>query len=164
MITDLHKSNAPLRLYLTSIHPHFFFEQETYTIGSLQFRGAAGIVTQNKAQLPPKVDGIMGLWYYAAGSAVPILNVLRNNTLLPRNMIGIWLQSTTPNGRSSGSGKLPGASAGGEITFGGVDTTKFQGEITYVNCEGKRPWSVSVLSLVGPVSVLWWLSLWTVGR
>ncbi|KAK3835270.1 MAG: aspartic peptidase domain-containing protein [Linnemannia elongata] len=117
---------------------------ETYTIGSLQFRGAAGIVTQNKAQLPPKVDGIMGLWYYAAGSAVPILNVLRNNTLLPRNMIGIWLQSTTPNGRSSGSGKLPGASAGGEITFGGVDTTKFQGEITYVNCEGKRPWSVPV--------------------
>lgn len=89
----------------------------------------------------------MGLWYYAAGSAVPILNVLRNNTLLSRNMIGIWLQSTTPNGRSSGSRVLPGASAGGEITFGGVDTTKFQGEITYVNCEGKRPWSVSVTSL-----------------
>ncbi|OAQ33178.1 acid protease [Linnemannia elongata AG-77] len=118
---------------------------ETYTIGSLQFRGAAGIVTQNKAQLPSKVDGIMGLWYYAAGSAVPILNVLSNNTLLPRNMIGIWLQSTTPNGRSSGSGVPPGASsAGGEITFGGVDTTKFQGEITYVNCAGKRPWSVPV--------------------
>lgn len=105
-------------------------------------------MTQNKAQLPSKVDGIMGLWYYAAGSAVPILNVLSNNTLLPRNMIGIWLQSTTPNGRSSGSGVAPGASsAGGEITFGGVDTTKFQGEITYVNCAGKRPWSVSVSSL-----------------
>ncbi|KAF9151398.1 hypothetical protein BG015_006731 [Linnemannia schmuckeri] len=118
---------------------------ETYTIGSLQFRGAAGIVTQNKAQLPPRVDGIMGLWYYAAGSAVPILNVLRNNTVLPRNMIGIWLQSTTPSGRSNGSGALPGAySAGGEITFGGVDTTKFRGEITYVDCAGKRPWSIPV--------------------
>ncbi|KAG9064278.1 hypothetical protein KI688_003466 [Linnemannia hyalina] len=98
---------------------------------------AAGIVTQNKAQLPAKVDGIMGLWYYATGSAVPILNVLRNNTLLSRNMIGIWLQSTTPNGQSGGS-------AGGEITFGGVDTTKFHGEITYVNCAGERPWSIPV--------------------
>jgi hypothetical protein len=91
------------------------------------------------------VDGIMGLWYYAAGSSVPILNVLRNNTLLPRNMVGIWLHSTTPNGKQSGGATvLPGShTPGGEITFGGVDTTKFQGEITYVDCEGRRPWSVS---------------------
>ncbi|KAF9137433.1 hypothetical protein BGX30_010259 [Mortierella sp. GBA39] len=75
---------------------------ETYTIDSLQFRGAAGIVTQNKAQLPAKVDGIMGL-----------CRRLRS-----------------------------GGSAGGEITFGGVDTTKFRGEITYVNCAGERPWSI----------------------
>ncbi|KAF8942467.1 hypothetical protein BGZ47_006449 [Haplosporangium gracile] len=106
-------------------------------------KGSLGIMSP--AQLPPRVDGIMGLWYYAAGSAVPILNVLRNNTVLPRNMIGIWLQSTTPNGRSNDSGALPGAySAGGEITFGGIDTTKFRGEITYVDCAGKRPWSVPV--------------------
>ncbi|KAG0292723.1 hypothetical protein BGZ97_005521, partial [Linnemannia gamsii] len=119
---------------------------ETYTIGSLKFRGAAGIVTQNNARLPPMVDGIMGLWYYAAGSSVPILNVLRNNTLLPRNMVGIWLHSTTPNGKQSGGATvLPGShTPGGEITFGGVDTTKFQGEITYVDCEGRRPWSVPV--------------------
>ncbi|KAG0296684.1 hypothetical protein BGZ96_008854 [Linnemannia gamsii] len=103
------------------------------------------MVTQNKAQLPPKVDGIMGLWYYAAGSSVPILNVLRNNTLLPSDMIGIWLQSKTPNGRSGGATvPLSGYSAGGEITFGGVDATKFQGEITYIDCAGKRPWTIPV--------------------
>ncbi|KAG0216910.1 hypothetical protein BGX33_011828 [Mortierella sp. NVP41] len=116
---------------------------ETYSIGSLQFRGAVGIVTQNQAQLPSRVDGIMGLWYYAAGSSVPILNVLRNNTVLPRDMIGIWLQSTTPNGQLNGK-PSDAYTAGGEITFGGVDTTKFRGQISYVNCAGKRPWSIPI--------------------
>ncbi|KAG0278376.1 hypothetical protein BGZ95_004163 [Linnemannia exigua] len=116
---------------------------ETYTIGSLQFRGATGIVTQNNAQLPAKVDGIMGLWYYAPGSAVPILNVLRNNTILPSNMIGVWLQSTTPHGQTNDT-PADAYTAGGEVTFGGVDTTKFRGSINYVDCAGKRPWSIPV--------------------
>ncbi|KAG0374761.1 hypothetical protein BGX24_010003 [Mortierella sp. AD032] len=116
---------------------------DTYTIGSLQFRGATGVVTQNDAQLPAKVDGIMGLWYYAPGSAVPILNVLRNNTVLQRNMIGVWLQSTTPHGRTNDT-PAEAYTAGGEVTFGGVDTTKFRGDINYVDCAGKRPWSIPV--------------------
>jgi hypothetical protein len=57
-------------------------------------------------------------------------------------MIGIWLQSTTPYGQVNNT-QANTYTAGGEITFGGVDTTKFRGHISYVNCAGIRPWSVS---------------------
>ncbi|KAG0006647.1 hypothetical protein BGZ65_005611 [Modicella reniformis] len=108
---------------------------ETYTIGSLRFLGVAGIVTQNSAQLPPTVDGIMGLWYYAPGSQIPILNMLRNTTALTENMISVYLEASTVK-----SGNAPG----GEITFGGVNPARFTGQISYVNCIADRPWSIPV--------------------
>ncbi|KAF9389513.1 hypothetical protein CPC16_005764 [Podila verticillata] len=105
---------------------------EQFTIGSLKFRGAAGIVSVDNAQLPDTVDGIMGLWYYAQGSAVPILNVLKNTTALDQNMIGIYLES------SASAANAPG----GEITFGGVNTARFSGSVAYTNCVSARPWTI----------------------
>ncbi|KAG0326438.1 hypothetical protein BG004_002981, partial [Podila humilis] len=105
---------------------------DQYTIGSLGFRGAAGIVDIDNAVLPDKVDGIMGLWYYAQGSVVPILNVLKNTTALDQNLIGIYLLP------SSTEASTPG----GEITFGGVNTDRFTGSVTYVNCVPGRPWTI----------------------
>ncbi|KAF9901647.1 hypothetical protein EC991_005834 [Linnemannia zychae] len=58
-------------------------------------------------------------------------------------MIGIWLQSTTPHGQVNDT-PAGDYTAGGEITFGGVDTTKFSGHISFVDCVGKRPWSIPV--------------------
>ncbi|KAF9929819.1 hypothetical protein FBU30_001193 [Linnemannia zychae] len=87
----------------------------------------------------------MGLWYYAAGSVIPILNVLKNTTALQEDRIGIWLQSTRPHGKTNETATALGNySAGGEITFGGVDASKFQGNFTYVDCVGLRPWTIPV--------------------
>ncbi|KAI8604210.1 aspartic peptidase domain-containing protein [Dissophora ornata] len=108
---------------------------DTFTVGQLQFRAVAGIVTTNDAPLPTTVDGIMGLWYYAPGSQIPILNVLANSTTLTQNMIGIYL--TSSNSKST-------TSTGGEITFGGVNTARFTGDISYTNCVSSRPWSIPV--------------------
>ncbi|KAG0018296.1 hypothetical protein BGZ81_010311 [Podila clonocystis] len=110
---------------------------DLYTIGSLQFRGAAGIVNVDNAELPDTVDGIMGLWYYAQGSVVPILNVLKNTTALDQNVIGVYLEpsDTTKN------------SPGGEITFGGVNTARFSGSVTYTNCLPGRPWTIPLNSV-----------------
>lgn len=108
---------------------------ETYGIGSLQFKGLAGIVTINNSKLPATVDGIMGLWYYAAGSQVPILNRLKNATALTENKIGIYLKPVTANVASA---------PGGEITFGGVNPDRFTGDIVWNNCVSQRPWSLTV--------------------
>ncbi|KAF9336005.1 hypothetical protein BG006_009980 [Podila minutissima] len=110
---------------------------DVYTIGSLQFRGAAGIVNVDNAELPDTIDGIMGLWYYAQGSTVPILNVLKNTTALDENIIGVYLEP------SATSVNAPG----GEITFGGVNTARFSGSITYSNCLPGRPWTIPLNSV-----------------
>ncbi|KAF9943209.1 hypothetical protein BGZ67_004988 [Mortierella alpina] len=109
---------------------------ESYTLGSLQFTAAAGLVNVDTAPLPAGVDGIMGLWYYAKGGDVPFLNVLKNSTLLAQPQVGIWLQSS-PDPKAK-------TAPGGEITFGGVDTTRFTGDLTYVNCVSNRPWTIPI--------------------
>jgi hypothetical protein len=95
----------------------------------------AGIVTINNSKLPATVDGIMGLWYYAAGSQVPILNRLKNATALTENKIGIYLKPVTAKVASA---------PGGEITFGGVNPDRFTGDIVWNNCVSQRPWSVRI--------------------
>jgi hypothetical protein len=105
-------------------------------MGSLSFKAVAGLVTSNNAPFPGSVDGLMGLWYYPAGGDVPILNVLKNSTALASNIMSIWLEPST---------SFTETSAGGEITFGGVDTNRFSGSVSYVNCVSDRPWTVSLL-------------------
>ncbi|KAF9351976.1 hypothetical protein BGX34_000251 [Mortierella sp. NVP85] len=111
---------------------------ETYNIGALSFKGVAGIATRSDSALPTTIDGIMGLWYYAPGSPIPILNVLKNTTALAQNLISVYLRPSLTNAVTA---------PGGEITFGGVNTARFIGDITYVNCVAERPWSIPVAGL-----------------
>jgi hypothetical protein len=81
----------------------------------------------------PSVDGIMGLWYFPGRSNVPILNVLKNSSALTQPQVGIWLRDA-PTEKNA---------PGGEITFGGADPNRYSGDISYVNCGGDTPWTVS---------------------
>ena len=78
------------------------------------------------------------------GYDVPFLNILGNstNTILTDKVIGIWLEhQDSPNGIPANT------SAGGEITFGGLNPARYTGDITYINCVGAAfgtPWTVSV--------------------
>lgn len=107
---------------------------EKYTLGSLSFKGAVGLVSDDSSAMGATVDGIMGLWYYPQGSEIPILNVLKNSSALAQPQIGVWLKS------SSSEANAPG----GEITFGGADTSRYSGDISYVNCGGNSPWTIPV--------------------
>ncbi|KAF8926552.1 hypothetical protein BGZ47_002662, partial [Haplosporangium gracile] len=107
---------------------------EKYTLGSLSFKGAVGLVSQDSSIMGATVDGIMGLWYYPEGSDVPILNVLKNSSALTQPQIGVWLKG------SSSESNAPG----GEITFGGADTSRYSGDVSYVDCGGDTPWTIPV--------------------
>ncbi|KAF9935340.1 hypothetical protein FBU30_003130 [Linnemannia zychae] len=107
---------------------------EQYTLSSLSFKGTVGLVTNDESALASTVDGIMGLWYYPPGSQVPILNVLKNSTALAQPQIGIWLKGSNTERNAPG----------GEITFGGADSQRYTGDVTYVDCTSETPWTIPV--------------------
>ncbi|KAF9912357.1 hypothetical protein EC991_011049 [Linnemannia zychae] len=121
---------------------------EQYSIGNLNFKAAAGLVTVNQASLPPTVDGIMGLWSAKAeleqiSGDIPILKILSQNKALAKNQIGVWLQPNDPVGLNSERTNNPG----GEISFGGANAARYKGPVTYINCVGKTPWMLSVTGM-----------------
>ncbi|KAF9427562.1 hypothetical protein BGZ94_004650 [Podila epigama] len=127
---------------------------DTYNLGSMKFMGVAGLVTEDKVELPPTIDGILGLWYYPRIGDATILNVLKNSTALTQPIMGIWLQASTTVGVTS---------PGGEITIGGLNKDRYVGDITYVNCLPNRPWTIpmdeitvgsNVISTVGAMAAI----------
>ncbi|KAG0252266.1 hypothetical protein DFQ27_008180 [Actinomortierella ambigua] len=118
------------------------YYQEAYTLGSIQFQGIVGIVTDNSAQLPRGIDGIMGLWYYGQGVTVPILDRMKNATVLDTPIMGVYLKASNQTLKSLAPHQ------GGEVTFGGINSARYTGDITYINNVGPSPWTIP-LSGVG---------------
>ncbi|KAF9135939.1 hypothetical protein BGW39_009913 [Mortierella sp. 14UC] len=143
----LHKRGITSTSPLTSVSGDIIYCMcEQYSLGTLSFKGVVGLVTKDNSALAPTVDGIMGLWYFPKGASVPILNVLKNSSMLTQPQIGVWLKgantSASPNPNSNPTTE-PNA-PGGEITFGGADPQRYSGDISYVDCEGDSPWTIPV--------------------
>ncbi|KAF9437187.1 hypothetical protein BGZ76_001701 [Entomortierella beljakovae] len=116
------------------------YVNDIYNLGSLNFKALTGVVYHYGADLPEKVDGIIGLWYmlHSYGNVpqgAPFLNSLKDAKSLTEPTLGIWMTDAKP-----GDSAVPG----GEITFGGVDTTRFTGNITYIDCDPISPWTIPV--------------------
>ncbi|KAF9109488.1 hypothetical protein BGX27_007566 [Mortierella sp. AM989] len=119
------------------------YVNDIFNLGSLNFQSLAGVVNHYSANLPPTVDGIMGLWYMLhtyrnIPENSPFLNTLKKTNALTQPVIGIWLKDSNSTEESA---------PGGEITFGGIDTTRFIGDITYINCDPISPWTIPVKSI-----------------
>ncbi|KAF9974275.1 hypothetical protein BGZ73_002362 [Actinomortierella ambigua] len=112
------------------------YHQEQYTLGKIKFPGIAGIVTDNNAQLPRGIDGIMGLWYFGQGVTVPVLDRMKNATVLDQNIMGVYLKSSDQTAK----GLAP--NQGGEVTFGGINAARYTGELSYINNVGPSPWTI----------------------
>ncbi|KAG0311709.1 hypothetical protein BGZ99_009958 [Dissophora globulifera] len=139
--------------YVDGSHVSGEYYGETYTLGTLKFDGIIGAGSEyDTSTLPPAVDGLLGLWFTTFWQSllnldffeVPFLNILGNstNTILTDKVIGIWLEH-----QNSPDGIPANTSAGGEITFGGVNPARYTGDITYINCVGAAfgyPWSIPV--------------------
>lgn len=80
------------------------------------------------------MDGILALGRPGENSlnAPTFLQALSNARLLPENIFGINLQ------------RYADGTTDGEINFGAVDTSKFHGQLTYLNIVGTQNWEVPV--------------------
>ncbi len=82
-----------------------------------------------------RFDGIMGLGYdtIAVQHVVPPFYNMVNQKLLNEPLFGVWLGDTKKD-----------KDAGGEITFGGVDTDHFEGKLAYAPVIRKGYWEVAL--------------------
>merc|ERR1712151_827850 len=80
-------------------------------------------------------DGILGLGYPQiampvdpTNPVVPPMDLMIKEKLLDKNEFAFYLATCKPPSKSGGSETCDGS----QITFGGVDETKFSGDITYI--------------------------------
>ncbi|KAL1960243.1 hypothetical protein VTO42DRAFT_8786 [Malbranchea cinnamomea] len=98
---------------------------------TLEF-GSATKVSDDFLHYP--MDGILGLGFTNSQKGVPtVMQVMMNNKLLDKNILGISLQRNSDGARD------------GQITLGAIDETKFTGDITYTDIvPGANRWEIPI--------------------
>ncbi|XP_078276605.1 gastricsin-like [Rhinoraja longicauda] len=102
-----------------------FFGYDTVDVAGISIPNQEFGVSQNEPGSTfyyAKFDGILGLSYPAlsAGGATTVFDGMMNNRLVEEPVFSVYL------------GRQPNSQNGGEVTFGGVDTSKYSGEIVWV--------------------------------
>ncbi|XP_051891097.1 gastricsin-like [Pristis pectinata] len=79
-----------------------------------------------------KFDGILGLSYPAlsAGGATPVFDGMMNDHLVSQPIFSVYL------------GSVPNSPNGGEVTFGGIDSSKYTGQIVWVSVLQELYWLI----------------------
>ncbi|KAG9331404.1 hypothetical protein JZ751_019294, partial [Albula glossodonta] len=77
-------------------------------------------------------DGILGLAYppLASGGATPVMDMMMQENLLQYNLFAFYLSRD--------------AQQGSELTFGGVDNTKYQGQIHWTPVTSETYWQIGI--------------------
>ena len=81
-----------------------------------------------------RFDGILGLGFQSSAVAgvKPVFNEMIDQKVITEPVFSVYLQ------------KGGNETSGGEIAFGGIDVTKYTGEITYVPVSGERYWQFTL--------------------
>ncbi|XP_061085216.1 gastricsin-like [Conger conger] len=93
-----------------------------------------GLSTREPSQpfLYAKFDGILGLAYpaIASGGAMPVMDTMMRENLLQANIIAFYLSRD--------------AQQGSELSFGGVDQSKYRGQINWTPVTAETYWQIGI--------------------
>lgn len=95
--------------------------------------GLASIVSDDFKWYP--IDGILGLGRTSpdAGRFPTVMEAIKTNNLLQKNILGIYLQ------------RIKDGNTNGELNFGSPDTTKYTGGLSYTNTvSDKKRWEIPI--------------------
>ncbi|KAF9544913.1 Type I transmembrane sorting receptor [Mortierella hygrophila] len=110
-------------------------------VGGIQIRQTIGLATNESAQFGvSKVDGLFGLGFSSLES-VPGVETFMTNAIAEKALALPVVSAYLPSLRRSG-GK------GGHYLFGAIDSTKFQGDLTYVPVTVKGYWQIAVQDIL----------------
>ncbi|XP_030539606.1 aspartic proteinase A1-like isoform X2 [Rhodamnia argentea] len=110
-----------------------FFSQDNVKVGDLVVKKQEFIEATKEPGitfLAAKFDGILGLGFQeiSVGKAVPVWYNMVDQDLVPEPVFSFWLNRNTKG------------EEGGELVFGGVDSSHYKGEHTYVPVTQKGYW------------------------
>ncbi|WCJ37538.1 Aspartic proteinase [Euphorbia peplus] len=110
-----------------------YFSEDNVRVGDLIVKNQSFIEATKEPGLTflaAKFDGILGLGFQeiSVGNAVPVWYSMISQGLVPEQVFSFWL-----NRKSNGE-------EGGEIVFGGMDSSHYTGEHTYVNVTRRGYW------------------------
>ena len=131
------RDGAPFNIKYGSGSMLGFISHDTLTIGGLAVPDTAfaeALEEPGLAFVLSKFDGILGLAYPAlsVGGLTPVFQKLLDTNQLAEPVFSFWLQKTPA--ASEGGGE------GGVLTLGGVDESRYEGEIHYVPVTRKAYW------------------------
>ncbi|KAG9068374.1 Type I transmembrane sorting receptor [Linnemannia hyalina] len=106
-------------------------------VGGIQIRQTIGLATNESSEFGvSKMDGMFGL-SFSSFESVPGVQTFMTNAIAEKAVALPVVSAYLPSLRRSG-GK------GGHYLFGAIDSTKFQGDLTYVPVTVKGYWQVAV--------------------
>lgn len=114
-----------------------FLSTDTVVVGGLTITGQTFAEATNEPGttfLNEPFDGILGLGYTAISSdsvTPPFYNMVSQG-LISSSVFSIWLN------------RVEGASNGGEIVFGGADSTHYSGSFTYIPLSSESYWEFNM--------------------
>ncbi|CAF1077693.1 unnamed protein product [Adineta steineri] len=121
-----------------------YFDNDVVTINGLTVTNQLFAEVLNMSGFDAPEDGILGLAYpdYTSGGETPLFYNMWMQNLIPQPIFSFYF-----NPDSS-------ATPGGELIFGGADTSKYTGAITYVNVSVQGYWQFNMNRItVGNISI-----------
>ncbi|KAL0335368.1 UNVERIFIED_CONTAM: Aspartic proteinase oryzasin-1 [Sesamum radiatum] len=126
-------SGKPCSIHYGSGSISGYFSQDNVGVGDVIVNDQVFIETTREGSLTfvlAKFDGILGLGFQeiSVGDAVPVWYNMVDQGLVDEKVFSFWLN------------RDPTAEVGGEIIFGGVDSTHYKGDHSYVPITEKGYW------------------------
>ena len=133
-----HKNGSAFDIQYGSGSLSGFVSQDTFEIGDLKVKHQDFAEATNEPGLTfafARFDGIMGLAYdtISVNHIVPPVYNMVNDGQLDENLFAFHLGDTSED-----------ESYGGEVTFGGIDKSRYTGKITYLPVRRKGYWEVNL--------------------
>ncbi|KAM6951187.1 pepsin A-like [Aplochiton taeniatus] len=114
-----------------------FLGYDTVTVGGLAVQNQIFGLSESEAPFMANMvaDGILGLAYprLAASGATPVFDNMMSENLVSSDIFGVYLS------RNSAQGS--------EVTFGGVDSNHYTGQIAWIPLSAETYWQITVDSI-----------------
>jgi len=132
------KDGRPFKIHYGSGSTKGFLGKDTVTLAGVSVRDQPLAQSTELGGGFPKLDGILGMAFQelAVDGVIPVFQTMVQQGVVKEPRFAFWM----------GHQSKPGQDAG-EVTIGGIDSSRFSGEITWIPITKQKWWQVDIDSI-----------------